>query len=67
MSESWCIRMRHLCSDLHALPAAMLEMGALLGALLAGVLADRYSRNRSILVACGESTIHIWGFLATFV
>ena len=32
----------------------MLEMGALLGALLAGALADRYSRKRSLLVACSE-------------
>ncbi|EJD08214.1 general substrate transporter [Fomitiporia mediterranea MF3/22] len=31
---------------------AMLEMGALIGALLAGVLADRYSRRLSILSAC---------------
>ena len=37
-----------------ALSAAMLEMGALLGALLAGALADRYSRKRSLLVACSK-------------
>lgn len=33
--------------------AAMLELGALVGALLAGMLADRYSRRQSIFSACG--------------
>ncbi|KAL5531871.1 hypothetical protein ACEPAF_5434 [Sanghuangporus sanghuang] len=31
---------------------AMLEMGALLGALIAGIFADRYSRRQAILTAC---------------
>ncbi|TRM68921.1 major facilitator superfamily domain-containing protein [Schizophyllum amplum] len=31
---------------------AVLELGALIGALAAGVLADRYSRRHSIFVAC---------------
>ena len=35
--------------------AAVLELGALLGALLAGVYADRYSRGQAIVWACGES------------
>lgn len=50
----------------------MLELGALLGALLAGAFADRYSRRQSIFAACGTSlhltTVHfpmmlegIWG------
>ena len=34
--------------------AAMLELGALVGALLAGTLADRYSRRQAIFTACGE-------------
>ncbi|KAH8087784.1 general substrate transporter [Cristinia sonorae] len=34
------------------LMTAMLELGSLVGALTAGVLADRYSRRQSILVAC---------------
>ena len=33
--------------------AAMLELGALVGALLAGVLADRYPRKHSFFTACG--------------
>ena len=33
--------------------AAVLELGALFGALSAGLLADRYSRRHSIIVACG--------------
>ena len=33
-------------------PAAVLELGALFGALAAGMLADRYSRRHSILLAC---------------
>jgi MFS family permease len=32
-------------------PAAVLELGALFGALAAGTFADRYSRRHSILVA----------------
>lgn len=38
--------------------AAMLELGALMGALLAGVLADKYSRKQSFFVACSKSFIH---------
>ena len=37
--------------------AAMLELGALVGALLAGVLADRYSRKHSFFAACGTSSL----------
>ena len=33
--------------------AAVLELGALFGALAAGTLADRYSRRHSIFLACG--------------
>ena len=40
----------------HAL-AAMLELGALLGALLAGTFTDRYSRRHSIFAACGMSIV----------
>lgn len=35
--------------------AALLELGALFGALAAGALADRLSRRMSICCACGES------------
>lgn len=35
--------------------AAMLELGALGGALLAGTFADRYSRKASIFSACGKT------------
>ncbi len=35
--------------------AAMLELGALAGALLAGTFADRYSRKISIFSACGKT------------
>ena len=42
-------------SDPKSLVAAFLELGALLGALLAGVYADRYSRGQAIVWACGES------------
>ena len=33
--------------------AAMLELGSLLGAFIAGTFADRFSRRQSIVVACG--------------
>ena len=42
-------------SDSKSFAAAFLELGALLGALLAGVYADRYSRGQAIVWACGES------------
>lgn len=35
--------------------AAVLELGALMGALIAGIYADRYSRRHSIVVACSTS------------
>lgn len=35
--------------------AAVLELGALFGALTAGTLADRYSRRQSIFFACGTN------------
>jgi hypothetical protein len=41
--------------DPKSFAAAFLELGALLGALLAGVYADRYSRGQAIVWACGES------------
>ena len=49
--------------------AAVLELGALIGALIAGVYADHYSRRRSIVFACStsvflndvsEKTSHTW-------
>lgn len=45
--------------------AAVLELGALFGALAAGVLADKYSRRHSICLACGEyvhSPCHIYSY-----
>ena len=36
--------------------AAVLELGALFGALSAGIFADRYSRRYSMFLACGMST-----------
>ena len=38
--------------------AAVLELGALMGALIAGVYADRYSRRHSILLAASTSFLH---------
>jgi hypothetical protein len=35
--------------------AAVLELGALMGALIAGVYADHYSRRHSIVLASGTS------------
>lgn len=35
--------------------AAMLELGALVGTLVAGTFTDRYSRQHSIFVSCGKS------------
>jgi hypothetical protein len=35
--------------------AAVLELGALMGALIAGVYADRYSRRHSIVIASSTS------------
>jgi MFS family permease len=37
--------------------AAALELGALFGALLSGILADRYSRRHSIFLASGEPDV----------
>lgn len=39
------------CSDI---TAAVLELGSLVGALMAGVFADKYTRRQSIFTACGE-------------
>ena len=36
--------------------AAVLELGALFGALASGILADRFSRRHSIFLACGMHT-----------
>lgn len=38
---------------IHNLVAAVLELGALFGALEAGILADKLSRRRSIVIASG--------------
>ena len=38
--------------------AAILELGALLGALSAGIYADRYSRRHTIFVACCAYLAH---------
>ena len=38
--------------------AAVLELGALMGALIAGFYADRYSRRHSIVIACGTCLLH---------
>lgn len=37
--------------------AAVLELGALFGALLSGILADKYSRRHCIFLASGESSV----------
>jgi len=34
--------------------AAVLELGALMGTIAAGIWTDKYSRQSSILVACGR-------------
>jgi len=36
--------------------AAVLELGALIGALIAGIFTNRYSRGTSIVVACCKSS-----------
>lgn len=33
----------------------MLELGSLIGALIAGIFADRFSRRQAIMLACGKS------------
>ena len=38
--------------------AAALELGALFGALLSGILADKYSRRHSIFLASGEPSVN---------
>ena len=50
---------RDMCSISPMSPAAVLELGALIGALAAGVYADRYSRAQSIVAACGELSVMI--------
>ena len=44
--------------------AAVLELGALFGALASGILADRFSRRHSIFFACGmpvyQCTVHLF-------
>ncbi|OSC97300.1 general substrate transporter [Trametes coccinea BRFM310] len=42
----------HLSAWETGLMTAMLELGSLLGALIAGILADKYSRRQSIFAAC---------------
>jgi len=42
------------CDSTESCLAAVLELGALVGALLAGVYADRYSRRHSIVAACSK-------------
>ena len=43
--------------------AAVLELGALTGALMAGVFADRYSRRQSIFSAC-RKRLHLLAWLS---
>lgn len=43
-----------LTYETHPFPAAVLELGALVGALFAGYFADKYSRRYSIIFACSK-------------
>jgi len=43
----------------HSTLAAVLELGALIGALFAGIFADRYSRRQAIFAACCTRHISI--------
>jgi len=38
--------------------AAVLELGALIGALIAGVFTNRYSRGTSIFTACSKNNFY---------
>jgi MFS family permease len=60
MSESWLKILYQLDHSQIMNIAAVLELGALMGALVAGVYADRYSRRHSIVVAC-STLLHSHG------
>ena len=47
--------------------AAVLELGALMGTIAAGIWTDKYSRQFSILVACGRCDRSLLTFRVVFL
>jgi len=53
----FCHSLSLICPAKIASAAAVLELGALIGALTAGVFTNRYSRGTSIVAACCKSSL----------
>jgi sugar phosphate permease len=47
--------------------AAVLQLGALMGTIAAGIWTDKYSRQSSILVACGRCDSSLLTFFVFFL